>query len=94
MIPKYTVDYTARLRDHAHPGRYSTDDPVAVEQFLHDLLDHGYGIQAIRHEGAELPRKEADRMIKTAAATLAAHRICAALNIKPDEERHRFGFTA
>jgi hypothetical protein len=42
----------------------------------------------------ELPEKDSDKMIKTAAAMLAARRICESLGIKPEEEHHRFGFSA
>jgi hypothetical protein len=33
-------------------------------------------------------------MIKTAAGLLAARKICQCLNIKPEEEKYRFGFSA
>lgn len=50
--------------------------------------------QAIRHEGLALAKPEFDRLIKMAASMLASRHICASLNIKPDEEEFRFGFTA
>ena len=41
-----------------------------------------------------LPKHDFDRMVKTAAGMLASKRICTSLNIKADEEKFRFGFTA
>ncbi len=59
-----------------------------------ELLEGGFQIKAIRHEGIELPRTNADKLIKTAAGMLAAKSICNALGISAEEEHHRFGFTA
>ena len=94
MIPKYTIEYSTPFRRHAQPSHHSTDDPVACEEFVEELLERGFRIQSIRHEGLELAKPEFDRVIKTAAGMLASKHICASLNIKPDEERFRFGFTA
>ena len=94
MIPKYNVEYTVDLGRHAHTSHYTTDDPVACEQFLTELLERGHRIRGIHHDGVELPKVESDRMIKTAASMLAAKRICLSLGIKPEEEHYRFGFTA
>lgn len=92
MLPKYTIEYT--FARQADPNHYSSDDPVACEQFLEELLQHGFRVQAIKHEGLDLPKQEFDKMIKTAAGMLAGARICASLGIKPEEERYRFGFSA
>ena len=94
MIPKYNVEYTVDLGRHAHTSHYTTDDPVACEQFLTELLERGHRIRGIHHDGVELPKVESDRMIKTAASMLAAQRICLSLGIKSEEEHYRFGFTA
>ena len=94
MLPKYTVEYTTQFRKHAQPSHYSTDDPVACEQFVEELLERGFGIRAIKHEGVELPKPEFDRIVKTAAGMLASKRICASLGIKAEEEKYRFGFAA
>ena len=94
MLPKYTIEYTAQFRRHAQPNHYSTDDPVACEEFVEELLERGFAIRAIKHEGVELPKNEFDRVVKTAAGMLASKHICASLNIKADEEKFRFGFTA
>ena len=67
---------------------------MACEEFLLELLERGFQIKAIRHEGVDLPKADFDKMIKTAAAMLAAKSICAALGIKPEEEHYRFGFSA
>jgi len=92
MLPKYTIEYTTQFKKHAQTNHYSTDDPVACEEFVEELLERGFRIQAIKHEGLDLPKHDFDKMIKTAAGMLASKRICAALGIKPDEEHYRFGF--
>src|SRR6266516_3233652 len=92
MLPKYTVEYTTQFKKHAQTNHYSTDDPVACEEFVEELLERGFRIQAIKHEGLDLPKHDFDKMIKAAAGMLASKRICAALGIKPDEEHYRFGF--
>jgi hypothetical protein len=94
MIPKYTVEYAAKFRKHGHPGHYSTDDPVACEEFVEELLDRGFVIHAIKHEGVALDKPEFDKMVKAAAGMLASRKICASLGIKGEEERFRFGFAA
>jgi 7-keto-8-aminopelargonate synthetase-like enzyme len=94
MIPKYTVEYTAKFRRHAQANHYSTDDPVACEEFVEELLERGFAVRAIKHEGVELPKNEFDRIVKTAAGMLASRHICASLGIKAEEEKFRFGFTA
>ncbi|MFM1767872.1 MAG: hypothetical protein RJA22_401 [Verrucomicrobiota bacterium] len=94
MLPKYTVEYSPEFRRPAQAHHYSTDDPVACEEFVSELLERGYRVSTIRHEGVDLPRPEFDRMVKTAASLLASRHICRSLGIKGEEERHRFGFTA
>jgi hypothetical protein len=94
MIPKYTVEYSAALGKHTQIAHFSTDDPVACEEFVKELLHDGLFIHTIKHEGLELPRTEFDRIIKTAAGMLISERICASLGIKPEEERFRFGYAA
>jgi hypothetical protein len=94
MLPKYTIEYTTRFTRHAQTGHYSSDDPVACEAFLEELLERGFGIQAIKHEGLDLPKPDFDKMIKTAAGMLASKHVCASLGIKPEEEHYRFGFAA
>jgi hypothetical protein len=94
MLPKYTVEYTLPFRRHAQPNHYSTDDPVACEEFVEELLERGFPIRTIKHEGMDLPKPEFDRVVKTAAGMLASKHVCTSLGIKPDEEKYRFGFTA
>jgi hypothetical protein len=94
MIPKYSVEYSIQFRTHAPTQHYSTDDPVSCEQFVEELLERQIRIVAIKHEGVALERPDFDRMIKNAASMLASRHICAALHIKPEEERFRFGFAA
>ena len=68
--------------------------PVTCEEFLAELLERGFTICGIEHDGLALGRPEFDKMVKTAAGLLASKHICASLHIKPEEERYRFGFTA
>ena len=92
MLAKYTIEYAARVREHAPINHYSTNDPVACESFLKELLERGFRILGVRHEGVDLPRKEFDRLVKTAAAMGAAERLCFSLGIESEEEKYRFGF--
>ncbi|MCI0537380.1 MAG: helix-turn-helix domain-containing protein [Verrucomicrobiales bacterium] len=94
MLPKYTVEYSVPFRKHGQTHHYSSDDPVACEEFVEELLERGFRIQAIKHEGLDLPKHDFDKMVKTAAGMLSSKRICASLGIKPEEERFRFGFAA
>ncbi len=94
MIPKYTIEYTTQLRKHKQANHYSTDDPVACEEFVEELLERQLAIQAIKHEGVDLPKPAFDRLVKNAAGMLASKHICASLGIKPEEEKFRFGFAA
>ncbi len=94
MLPKYTVEYTTQFRRHAQPNHYSTDDPVACEEFVEELLQREFAIRAIKHEGVDLPKHDFDRIVKTAAGMLASKHVCASLGIKAEEEKYRFGFTA
>ena len=94
MLAKYAIEYTTQFRNHAQTNHYTTDDPVACEEFVADLLEAGCLIRSIRHEGMDLPQREFDRIVKTAGGMLASRHICASLGIKPEEEHFRFGFTA
>lgn len=94
MLAKYHIEYAMHLGRNAHVNHYQTDDPVAAEEFLVHVLEHGYRFHSLRHEGVELPRHETDKMLKTAAGVLASRHLCMTLGIKPDEEHFRFGFAA
>lgn len=94
MLPKYSIEYTVTARKRNFNHHMSTDDPVAAEEFIEELLDRGYRIHGVRHDGVALPDRDFDKMIKTAAGMLAARRICNSLGIKSEEEHHRFGFSA
>lgn len=94
MIARYNIDYAIQFKRHSPTHHYYSDDPVACQEFLSELLERGFQIIAIRHEGAELPKGDFDKMIKTAGGMLASKSICNALGISPEEEHYRFGFTA
>lgn len=94
MIAKFSIDYTARLKGHTPKFHYANDDPVACEEFLVELLERGFQIGTIRHEGVDLPKEQFDKMIRTAGGMLASKSICHSLGISPEEEHYRFGFAA
>jgi hypothetical protein len=94
MLPKYTIECTTQFRRHAQPNHYSTDDPAACEEFVEELLERGFAIRAIKHEGMDLPKPEFDRVAQTAAGMLASKHVCTSVGIKPEEAKFRFGFTA
>lgn len=92
-MPKWNVEYTpSRQRDSR--CHFGTDDPVACEEFISELLECRSHIHAIKHEGVELPRADFDRLVKTAGSMLASRHVCDSLGIKPEEAHHRFGFAA
>jgi hypothetical protein len=94
MIPKYTVEYSTNFRRQGHTNHYSTDDPVTCEEFIEHLLDEGYIVKAVKHEGLNLEQAAFDKIVRGAANQLASRKVCASLGIKPEEERFRFGFAA
>lgn len=94
MIAKYKIEYAVPFKRHEQGHHYLTDDPVAGEEFLTELLERGFKITSILHEGVALPRVDSDRMIKTAAGILATKHICRSLGIDTAEAHHRFGFPA
>jgi hypothetical protein len=93
MLPQYKIDYTVQFRRHANPNHHVTDDPVAAVEFLMELLERGFRIMAIHHDGVPLTPGEFDRMLRSAAHRLAARHLCQSLGISAEEERHRFGFS-
>ena len=80
MLPKYTIEYAARVREHSSVNYYGTDDPVACEGFLKELLERGFRVIGIKHEGIDLPRNEFDRLSKQPQAWA-----------QPNESAHRWG---
>jgi hypothetical protein len=96
MLKKYSIEYSLSFRKHSPPEhhQYFTDDPVTCAEFIQELLERGLGLHAIKHEGKDLPKADFDRLVKLAAAEVASKLICTTLNIKPEEERFRFGFAA
>ena len=94
MLAKYKVEYAIPFHGHDQPHQYVTDDPVACESFIAQLLERGFKITQVLHEGAVLPRLEFDRLIKTAAGIVANALICTSLGIDPAEAHHRFGAPA
>lgn len=94
MLAKYHIEYDVEFGRQVQRHHYQSDDPVAVEEFLVELLERQLPIAVLRHEGVEMSRAESDRMLKTAANMLAARHLCRSLKLSAEEERFRFGFTA
>jgi len=92
MPAKYNIEYSVQFRRHAHASHHFTDDPVGATEFLAELLERGFRIIGIQHDGISLSRHECDRMLKMAAELLAARQLCESLGISVEEERYRFGF--
>ena len=94
MIPKYHIVYALKAGNRLHTQDYQTDDPVACEEFLVSLLEHGLRLKSIRHEGVDLGPKDFDEMIRNAARTLAAKHVAQTLNLTAEEVHFRFGLAA
>jgi hypothetical protein len=92
MMPKYSIEYAIQFKRRPELYHYRSDDPVACKEFLGELMERGYRITAIRHEGVEIAGPDFDKMIKNAAGMLAAKSICSALGITKEEVHFRFGF--
>jgi len=94
MLPKYAIEYAIPFKRNSEPYHHRSDDPVACAELLAEILERGYRITAIRHEGLELAGPDFDKLIKTAASRLATKSIGQSLGISREEEHFRFGFTA
>jgi hypothetical protein len=58
MRPKYTVEYTVIFGKHAASHRYDTDGPVSCTEFVSALLERGFRITGILHEGTPLEQRD------------------------------------
>jgi hypothetical protein len=92
MLAKYSVEFTISFRRHQISHHYRTDDPVALEEFVVELLEKGYRVEKILREGILLSQHDADKILKTAASLLAAKHLQLSLGIDEAQSRHRFGF--
>jgi len=94
MLAKYKVEYGVKFHGHTQQHNHLTNDPVECEQFLSELLERGFTINTLSHEGIELPRRQSDEMIKTSMGLLATRHLCTSLGIDSAEAHHRFGSPA
>jgi hypothetical protein len=94
MLSKFSIKYVALPQHNDRVLTHHTDDPVEAQEFLMHLLMSGAAIKAIQHDGVELSRPQADRMLKVAAEGLASLVLRKSLGIDGAEVRHRFGFAA
>ena len=94
MIPKYTIEYSTKLDRPPVTSHYGTDDPVACEEFLVELLERGWRIEGIKHEGVPLSRNDADGMIHRAAGMLTSKHLQTSLGLDAEQTHYRFGTPA
>lgn len=51
MLAKYSVEFTISFRSHQITHHYRTDDPIALEEFIVELLEKGYYVETVLREG-------------------------------------------
>ena len=91
---KYEIEYSPAKRAGNRTECYSTDDPVACESFLEELLEKEARIHRISHLGQDLDQHDFDQMIRTAVGMMAAHHVCKSLDVDSVEAHYRFGVPA
>ena len=94
MIPKYKIEFAVTRHGHDQPEDHFTDDPIEAVDFLSSLLERGFKILGILHDGVEISQAEFDRMIKTAAGLLTTRNLCQSLGIDSNQAHDRFGSPA
>ena len=94
ILPKYHVEYSLEFKHHQEKYDYRTDDSVACETFLADLIERKIRIVAIMHDGVAVSETQFVQLIKAAAGIVAARHICASLDEDYEAVHHRFGFAA
>ncbi len=94
ILSKYHIVYSLEFRHQREEYDFRTDNPVACEEFLSELLEKGIRIVAVRHDGVDLPEKQFTQMIRNAAGMVATRHICASLDEDYEAVHHRFGFAA
>jgi hypothetical protein len=94
MLAKYNVEYAVPFHRGEQSHHHLTNDPVACEEFLAELLERGLHIKGVSHEGVSLPAHEFDKLIKTASGMVVSRHICHSLGIDTVEAHHRFGSPA
>ena len=94
ILPKYHVVYALEFKHHQEEYDFRTDNPVACEEFLAELIEKKVRIVAICHDGVDLPEKQYTQMIRNAAGMVAARHICVSLGEDYEAVHHRFGFAA
>ena len=90
MLSKYHVQFSIPLEHRRLVNDFRTDDPLECEQFVADLLLHGYKIDSISHDGVPLSRAEFDSAVLLAAKAAITKLLTTALDLDEAETRHRF----
>ena len=94
MLAKYKIEYAIPFSRADHTQYHLTDDPVACEEFLAELLERGFKVKSVLHQGVELPKIEMDKMIKMSLGMLMTIHLCRSLGIDRVEASHRFNTPA
>ena len=64
MLPKYTIEFAIDSKRNSRTNHFSTDDPVACEDFLVELLERNLRVCTISHEGLPMSQVDFDAFIK------------------------------
>jgi hypothetical protein len=90
----YDIEYSTGRRGEISREHFETDDPIACENFLVNLLEKKSKIHRICHNGTELSPQAFDRMIKSAAGMMAQEHVCESLGCDSVDAHYRFGVPA
>lgn len=94
MLAKYRIVFDVDPHHRAAPAQFTTDDPVAAEAFVADLIERRQRIREILHEGVALAGKEFDHLVKLGAQMVASRHLQATFGISGAEVNARFGLPA
>ena len=94
MLTKFAIDYVILPQHNQQVSTHFTDDPVAAEEFLMQLLLAAAHIKEIRHDGVVVSGHQFNRLLKTAAERIASSLLRTSLGIDSVNVKDRFGFAA
>lgn len=91
MLAKYRIVFDVDPHHRAAPAQFTTDDPVAAEALVADLIERRQRIREILHEGVALEGKAFDHLVRLGAQLVASRHLQAAFGISGAEVNARFG---
>lgn len=94
MLTKFAIDYVILPQHNKQVSTHFTDDPIAAEEFLMQLLLSAAQIKEIRHDGVVVSAHQYNRLLKTAAERIASSLLRTSLGIDSVAVKDRFGFAA